>query len=138
MNEYIIERRETTVTRLRVYRDTRTHALIAAETGSLSYVLGKEGVELVETFEESVPTIVTDGPRDGNEPNATGWTPCADALPAVTDERSADVLVTNGKEQWIACYSSPEDYEPRWVEKGRDAYYLDGITHWRPLSELPR
>ncbi len=41
----------------------------------------------------------------------------------------------------VACYRKWEDeedeYEPQWVESGRDAYTLDDITHWTPLPDPP-
>jgi len=55
---------------------------------------------------------------------------------------SAPVLAWDGNTQWVAYvqWHDPEDgYEsPVWVQQGRDSYRLEGVTHWRPLPEVPR
>jgi len=65
MPEFIIDRRETTVHTLRVNRDTQEQALIAAGTGPMILVTGKEGIELVSTTKDNTPTFVV--PIDADE-----------------------------------------------------------------------
>lgn len=52
--------------------------------------------------------------------------------------RTPDVLVTDGKEWWIAYLERYDDSFPdAWKEKGRDGYDLNvKLIGWKPLSNL--
>lgn len=52
---------------------------------------------------------------------------------------SVDVLVTDGRRQWVGYLQTwdGEEYPPAWKMKGPDGWDIDGVTHWMPLPELP-
>lgn len=80
------------------------------------------------------------------------WLDVRDAEPALDGEdygyrlESRDVLATDGRDVYVARFSRYRDHdgdgpgltvERDWHIAGRDFYSLHGVTHWRPVPELP-
>jgi hypothetical protein len=70
------------------------------------------------------------------------WQPAATLPPVVEDNgiytKSAEHLVTNGKEVFIAyhlVWIDPELCAPQWR---RGEWYAGKVTHWQPLPQPPR
>jgi hypothetical protein len=78
------------------------------------------------------------------------WIPVATALPDVDEDmgsyssRNLLVYTAAGDTQhaYLVSYPVEDDGDdwggPRWILVGRDAYQLDGVTHWRSLPATPR
>lgn len=55
--------------------------------------------------------------------------------------RTNDVLVTDGKEWWIAYFQRWDEGDQEWKQKGRDGYTLDAnLIGWMelPVDELKK
>ena len=55
-----------------------------------------------------------------------------------SNARSENVLVTDGDQIWVGylIYDDSE-FDPQWAMIGRDSYYIENVTHWASLPDLP-
>lgn len=79
----------------------------------------------------------------------TSWISVSDAMPPGEEEwpgihQSIQVLVATPEGIYIAAFCDMRDEDeqdeppwPGWQQQGRDAYRLDGVTHWMELPKLP-
>jgi len=118
---------------LKKVRDCRemNDAQKMARSTSIAQRCDREELELLRKFYDAAPR----------------WTSVQKAMPPVEESRdlifascSEIVLCTDGKEIWVAYYQIDHDEADwsKWVQRGRDGYTLENITHWMPLPEKPK
>lgn len=70
------------------------------------------------------------------------WTNVSDGIPLVSDEilgRSEEVLCQISDGQTFIGYVRHDmdgEFDPCWIQSGRDMYNLDNIVRWIPLNEV--
>lgn len=68
------------------------------------------------------------------------WKKTSEVLPCIEDKeyfQSRDVLIYDGKTIRIGYLYKYSDDSIEWKLQGRDAYNIEGITHWADLPIVP-